>query len=222
MSDNDEPLDDLRAVAMTAGAAAARVVETVIREQQNRRAQDQRDAERGQSAAAGGISPYQPVAQNNFTDGKDGGFEVAEDRRAAERADLQQAEQWATPERRQAYEHEVRGSDHVDDTQRAQDRLVGEWQTATGQVEDRPVGERAAADQLLADIGGATPSDYDAQRPERDRAMHAAGVPTEARQARTTADLLNGTDPAAAAASGTKTSARLSPTPKVPARERVR
>jgi len=54
---DDEPLDDLRAVAMTAGAAAARVVETVVRDAQNRAQQPAHqqqtwaDAQRRQAAA---------------------------------------------------------------------------------------------------------------------------------------------------------------------------
>lgn len=41
---DDEPLDDLRAIAMTAGAAAARVVETVVRDAQNRAQQTAQQA----------------------------------------------------------------------------------------------------------------------------------------------------------------------------------
>ena len=105
---DDEPLDDARAVAMSAAAAASRVVEAVARE--------------------------------------------AADYRSRQRATLERAQ----------------------DQQRAQ--------------------------QALGKVGRG----YDSpeQRQQRDASRAAAGVPAEARQVRATADLMNGTAPAGAAAAG--------------------
>lgn len=55
--------------------------------------------------------------------------------------------------------------------------------------------------------------DYDSpeRRESSDQAPEEAGVPEDARRARHVADLLNGTDPAQAAAQGTRTKSRKAP-----------
>lgn len=123
----DEPLDDLRAAAMTGGAAAARVVEIVVRDQQAKGQQRQDEQRRHGEAAVRGV--------------------------------------------------------RVDTT--------------------------------------TTPTTYDVQRPQRDEAMRTAGVPDQARQARTTADLMNGADPAEAARSGSRTKGTKAKPPAI-ARDQAR
>jgi hypothetical protein len=132
---DDEPLDDARAVAMTTGAATARVVETLARE--------------GQHAAA------------------------------QRRAMLERAQ----------------------DQQRAQQVLAG-------------------LDRAMR----SSPPGYDSpeQRQARDTDRRAADVPVVARQARATADLMNGRDPAQAAAEGTRTKVRPARTAAVPHKDRGR
>lgn len=141
---DDEPLDDLRAVAMTAGAAAARVVETVLRDAQNR---------------------AQQTAQR-----------------------LEQA---------------------TVDAQRRQTA----HQALAGMNIQTPTTDNAPA-QL--------PYDSPERRAAADQALRAAGVPDEARHAKTTADLLNGTNPQLAARSGTAAQTRPGRPSKTPERERGR
>lgn len=140
---DDEPLDDLRAVAMTAGAAAARVVETVVRDAQNR---------------------------------------------AQQTAQHQQAT--VDAQRRQA----------------AQQALSAVNLPAPS----------------IDKVSGQLPYDSPERRAAADETLRAAGVPDEARQAKTTADLLNGTDPQLAARSGTAAQARPGRPATTPQRERGR
>lgn len=137
---DDEPLDDVRAVAMTAGAAAARVVETVVRDAQNRaretqEARSELQLRQSASEALAGVRPQTP---------------------------------------------------------------------ATGTV--------------AAEL----PYDSPERRAAADQAMRVAGVPDEARQARMTADLLNGTDPQLAASAGSKGKANSTRPAKTLERERGR
>ena len=59
-------------------------------------------------------------------------------------------------------------------------------------------------------------------RAARHDAVEAAGVPLEPRQAKVTADLLNGTDPAGAAKSGSKQQTQRARTQRAPQRKRGR
>ena len=59
-------------------------------------------------------------------------------------------------------------------------------------------------------------------RAARHDTMEAAGVPLEPRQAKVTVDLMNGTDPAGAAKSGSKQPTQRARTQRAPQRERGR
>lgn len=215
MAENDEPIDDLRAVGMTAGAAAARIAETVIRDQQNRAVQRHQDRAvvtrppaRDQAAAERRYQEQVAKLESRL------GPDVKRDELGpdVERNELEQARQWATPERRTAYDHEVMGSDSIDGRQQADHQLLREWKAATAEhspLDDVPLLDRKD-------------SHYDADRPARDNAMREHGVPDDVRHAFTTADKLNGTNPQLAAAAGSKTKARPGRTNPAPERERGR
>jgi hypothetical protein len=141
MAQDDEPLDDIRAVAMTAGAAVARVVELAVRNAQDRARDRQRQLERVQNDLArqgyraGGVAPAgagrpagEPVPQRRAT--------PAELQREQLRAELSRAEAWARandPQRLREHQHEHMGSDSADGWDRANRRLVDDWKKATGQ-----------------------------------------------------------------------------------------
>ena len=125
MAENDEPLDDLRAVGMTAAAAAARVAETVLRDQQQK-AQQAQQQEIQRREAVSSVATLQPV--------------------------------YDSPHR----------------------------------------------------------------RAEADAGMKSAGVADEVRQAKSTADLLNGANPQYAAAGGSKASPQGGAPVKLPEKQRIR
>lgn len=80
MATDDEPLDDLRAVGMTAGVTAARVIETVARDAQQR-AQQQREAAvqaaQRQATTQAALAAVQPQGQR---------YDSPERRQAADQA----------------------------------------------------------------------------------------------------------------------------------------
>lgn len=82
MATEDEPLDDLRAVGMTAGVTAARVIETVARDAQQRTQQQREEAvqaapRQAATQAALAVVPAQPEAQR---------YDSPERRQAADQA----------------------------------------------------------------------------------------------------------------------------------------
>ena len=223
----DEPLDDARAAAMTAGATAARVTEIVARDLQAR-AQQRQDAARRQGEAA--VSGLQPERFDS----------AAAARAQAQRTELEQARQWATPEILEDYRRQRDAAESREGRESVDRSLISEWKAATTDdrasqlaraevwagrdpqrleaywtERDKAFGPekidtsalRTAEDKLLGEHRAAEAT-YDSGRGDRDATMRAQGVPDDAREAKTTADLLNGTDPAGAAKSGSKTRAK--------------
>lgn len=111
-------------------------------------------------------------------------------------ADLAAAETWATPDRLAAHGADSTGCDSPEGRRSVDQQLISEWKAATKPYDSAD--RHTAADQV----------------------REAAGVPAEARQARATADLMNGTDPAKAAQQGaaSKTSAPVVVQSRTPAR----
>ena len=205
---DDEPLDDLRAVAMTAGAAVARVVETVARAAQQQTEAAQRaheDAVRRQQAQAA-VEGLQP-GESSTRPGGMSATVTREQQRQREQSELDTAREWArdsAPDVLGRYEMDYGYYDTAGGRDAAQRGLIREWEQATGEP---------------AATAGAS---WDDTRGERDAAMAKAGVPEEARQARTTSDLLNGTDPQLAASAGFAKTGRWVHTRTPPGRERGR
>ena len=200
MPNDDDPLEDLKAVGLTAGASIARTVETVARNQQNRQTQQ-------------AARPEQPEEQ--WREATPAEVAAQKARQAAtERWESQvgQAKQWASPERLKEFEWEVHFGETGSNAARETEKLVAEWKAATG-----PDGTDAAATPTAA-------AGYDSPqaRDQRAAALITAGVPAEASHAKITADLMNGTDPAGAAASGSKQKVQRGRARQVPQRERGR
>ena len=178
---DDEPLDDLRAIAMAGGTAAARVVETLAREARELRQREQDRLAADQAARA------LHLAQQYGRSPDPTGLELQ--RNEQRRNDLDRARDWArqeNPDRLAAYEQERSYADTPDGRDSAERSLVRSWQGATQPVRDVP-DENARWDS------------HNANRDAREDAM--AGVSQEAREARAVADRMNGTDPGGAAAS---------------------
>jgi hypothetical protein len=98
------------------------------------------------------------------------------------------------PDIHEGFRVEEVSSDSLEGGEQARGNLINEWKDVA--AKDPP------ADSAVAGY------DTSARRAGADREMAAAGVPDDARHARTTADLLNGTDPQRAAGAGSKTKAR--------------
>ena len=182
---DDEPLDDARAVAMTVGAAAARVVETLAREGQHAVAQHRALLERAQNQQRARLAP---LGLGNSLDGRSRLDAVTAATAQLEVAELRQAQQWASPERLESHHYDREGCDSIEGRRSVDRNLIQEWKAAT------------------------TPYDSADRRRAADGVREAAGVPAEVRQTRATADLMNGTDPAQAAAKGqTTVKAQMAP-----------
>ncbi len=166
----DEPLDDVRQVAMAAAAAAARVIETMAREARDQASQHRvtlersYDQQRAQQTLAGlGVRLDAP--------------HVGERQREQQQRldDLRAAQKWASPERLEAHHQAGEGCDSTRGPDDVDRNLVNEWKAAI------------------------KPYDSPERRTAVDQVREAAGVPAEARQVRATADLMNCTDPTKAA-----------------------
>jgi hypothetical protein len=103
-------------------------------------------------------------------------------------SELRQAQQWASPERLKSHHYDREGSDSIEGRRLVDRNLIQEWKAATA------------------------PYDSADRRRASDPQREAAGLPVEVRQARATADLMNGRDPAQAAAKGqTTVKAQMAP-----------
>lgn len=120
---------------------------------------------------------------------------------AAAAAAARVVETVAREARDQAAQHRA-NLERTQDQQRARQALAG----LTGTMTDRR---------------SSTSYDSPAQRIERDHAREAAGITSEAREVRATADLMNGTDPHQAAATGQQATTSAAPS-KQPVREVTR
>jgi len=201
---DDEPLDDLRAVAMAGGTAAARIVETLAREAREvrQRDQDRQAALQAQQAqvlvarhTASGLPSWQPGLAARQE-------QAAErDRRGAQPTQEQGLAGPAGPadhDRREAATApaEAQRDDHAEQTESGRNQGPREQHQATtaGAGASPAVGrayaqlnpkDREAADALIADMQKRYGTD-----------LQPSG---EARDARRVADGMNGADPARAA-----------------------
>ena len=165
---DDEPLDDARAVAVAAAAAAARVIEVAARAAADRNARQLAGLQRGQDqqrarAALGAVRQSLPLTAEEQLE-REANF-----RRAAE---LEQAEAWArtgNPEAWKAYGDS--GADTPGAHRPAEDALIWRWKNETKPYDDPE--RREAANGV----------------------RKTAGVPAEARDVRAAADLMTGHEP---------------------------
>lgn len=234
MAENDEPLDDLRAVSMTAAAAAARVVETVVRDQQ-RRAEDARRF--GPQAGQQVRDQANPNINPNWLQDHQahvGRLEASVGTELTPPSDQVRA----VMDRIARGEHRAQVDELVGDMLDRSPGELFEAHPAAREVVSRAVADTivdpqsASADPTLDQMKGRylrgygmmTEQPYDSheRRAATDQAMRAAGVPDEVRHAATTADLLNGVDPQQAASAGTTRKTQTKPSTKAPERARSR
>jgi len=203
---DDEPLDDLRAVAMAGGAAAARIVETLAREarEARQRDQDRQAAMQAQQAqafvarhTAGGLPSWQPglaARQEKTADHDQRGAQPTQKHGLAGPVDRYRHKAATSAAK-------VQRDGYAKPTESRQDQGPREQRHAiTAEVGAFPEAERAyaqlspkdreAADALIADMQKRYGTDL---RP-----------PEEVRDARRVADGMNGADPAHAAREAAK------------------
>jgi len=158
---DDEPLDDLRAVAMAGGTAAARVVETLARELRESRQREQ-DRQAAQQAAQARQLAQQYAEQQPSRRQTD---RVQTGPQTRQPDELTQAEAWAkreNPERLAAHQLDRDYADTADGRDSAKRDLVPSWQDATVPPEAREA--RAVADRMNGtDPAGAAASASTAQ-----------------------------------------------------------
>ena len=194
MPADDDPIEDLQRAGATAGAAGARAVEAALRSRQQQAQQQDREATR---------QAQRPPGDHESGFGRQvGGY----------------AEDDPGPLTEDGY-HATRTVSLDDpDTWGSRDESVTEAQQWTLQKAGIEMpGTKGEASKLIRDM-------YDSPeaRAERHNTMEAAGVALEPRQAAMAADKMNATDPALAAASGSKRRVQQRRSAKIPQRERGR
>ena len=165
---DDEPVDDARAVAVAAAAAAARVVETVARAAADREAQQLASLQHAHNQQQA-RQALQAVRESLPLTAEERPEREANLRREHELGQVEARAKTSNPDAWQAYGDSV--ADSPDAHRSAENNLIWRWKNETKPYDDPE--RRQAADEV----------------------SKADGVPAEARDVRATADLMNGHEP---------------------------